>query len=60
MSLSIAWERWAKEKISASWVPLTQHTSPLSGCIQNLKTLALLGVEKSVTDSYKKERKMDK
>ena len=35
------------EKISPSWFSLTQHTSLLSGCIQNLKTLALIADEKS-------------
>ena len=36
------------------------HTSPLSGCIQNFKTVALIAGEKSVMDFYEKERKKDK
>ena len=32
----------------------------LSGCIQNLKTLATLAGEKSVLNFYEKERTMDK
>ena len=60
ISLSIAWVRWAKKKISLSWFTLTQHTSPLSGCRQNLKTLALIASEKSVMNFYEKERIMDK
>ena len=38
---------------------LTQHTS-LSGCIQNLKTPAIIAGEESVIGFYEKERKMDK
>ena len=44
------------KRISASWFSLTQHTSPLSGFIQNLKSLALIAGEKSVVDFYEKER----
>ena len=48
ISLTIALGRWAKEKkSSASWFSLTQHSSPLPGFIQNLKTLALITGEKS-------------
>ena len=48
-------ETGKKEKeISPSCFSLTQHTSPLSGCLQNLKTLALKAGEKSVTNFYKK------
>ena len=39
---------------------LTQHTSQLSGCIQNLRTLALIAGEELVMNFYEKERKMDK
>ena len=35
---------------------LSQHTSPLSGFIQNLKILALIAGEKSVIDFYEKEK----
>ena len=49
-----------KKNISASWLSLTQQTSPLSGFIQILKKMALIAGEKSVTDFYEKERKMDK
>ena len=53
----IAWDRWAKiKKISPSWFSLTQQTSLLSGCIQDLKTLALTAGEKSVMDFYEKDR----
>ena len=45
------------EKISASWLSLTQHTSPLSGSIQTVKTLAKIAVEKSVTDFMRKKEK---
>ena len=38
--------------ISASCFSFTQYTWPLSGCIQNLKTLALIGAEKSVTEIF--------
>ena len=34
--------------ISASWFSFTQYTSTLCRCIQNLKTLALIGAKKSV------------
>ena len=37
--------------ISASWFSAPQYTWPLSRCIQKLKTLALIGVEKSVTEN---------
>ena len=48
ISLTIAWGRCAKEKkSSASWFSLRQHSSPLPGFIQNLKTLALITGEKS-------------
>ena len=52
-------EKGKKKNISLSWFSLIQHTSPLSGCIQNLKTLTLIAGEKSVMDLYEKERKMD-
>ena len=52
-----------KDKInSASWYSFSQYTWPLSRCIQNLKTLALIGVEKSVTEilSGEKEKRTNK
>ena len=47
-----------KKKIPPSWFSLTQHTSPLSGSIQNLKTLTLIAGEKPMMDFYKKEKKI--
>ena len=38
--------------ISASWFSFTQYTWPCSRCIQNLKTLALVEVVKSVTENF--------
>ena len=40
------------EEISALWFSLTQDTSTVYRCIQNLKTLALLGAEKSVMKKF--------
>ena len=48
------------KKISPSLFSLTQHASPLSEFIQNLKTLALIASEKSMMEFYEKERKMNK
>ena len=53
-------EMGKKKNTSPFWFSLTQNASPLSGCIQNLKTRALIACEKSVMDFYEKERKMDK
>ena len=50
-------DRQTEKKISRSWFSLTQHASPSSGCIQNLKTLAHIAGEKSVMDFYEKENK---
>ena len=44
-----------KKEISASWFSLTQNTFPLSELIQNLKILALIAGEGSVTFMRKKE-----
>ena len=38
--------------ISAPWFSFPQHSCPLSRCIQNLKTLALIEAEKSVTEIF--------
>ena len=38
--------------ITKSWFSFSQHTWPLSRCIQNLKTLAVIGAENSVTKSF--------
>ena len=38
--------------ILASWFSFPQYTWPLSRCIQNLKTLALIEAEKSVTEIF--------
>ena len=38
--------------ITASWFSFPQYTWPLSRCIQNLKTLAVIGAENSVTKSF--------
>ena len=37
--------------IPASWFSVPQYIWPLSKCIQKLKTLALIGVEKTVTEN---------
>ena len=37
--------------LSASWFSFSLYTWPLSRCIQNLKTLALMGIEKSVREN---------
>ena len=42
--------------ISASWFSFSLYTGPLSRCIQNLKTLALIAVEKSVTETLNGEK----
>ena len=44
-------EKTSKE-ILALWFSFTQDTSTLCRSIQNLKTLALLGAEKSVTKNF--------
>ena len=50
-----------RKKISSSWFSLIQHTSPLSGYIQNLKTLALIAGEYYVVNFMrKKENKTNK
>ena len=38
--------------ITASWFSFLQYTWPLSRCIQNLKALAIIGAENSVTKSF--------
>ena len=38
--------------ITKSWFSFLQYTWPLSRCIQNLKTLAVIGAENSVTKSF--------
>ena len=43
-------EKWGKKKANKN-LSILQYTWPLSRCIQNLKTLALIGAEKSVTES---------
>ena len=40
------------KEISALWFSFTPYTSTLCRCIQNLKTLTLLGAEKSVTKNF--------
>ena len=42
--------------IKASWFSFPQYIWPLSSCIQNLKTLALIGAEISVTEIFIGER----
>ena len=63
---SLTWsERWKKGKRrqnkfqSALLFYFTQNTSTLSRCIQNLKTLALIGAEKSAPKNFigEKEKK---
>ena len=46
----------SQKLITASWVFFPQYTWPLSRCIQNLKTLAVIGAENSVTKSFIGER----
>ena len=53
------WEMWKKENrkrrqklISASWFSFPLYISQLSRCRQNLKILALIGAEKSVTENF--------
>ena len=48
--------------ISAYWFSFLLYIWPLSMCIQNLKTLALIGVEKSVTEILigEKEKRTNK
>ena len=43
-------EKWGKKKANKN-LSILQYAWPLSRCIQNLKTLALIGAEKSVTES---------
>ena len=38
--------------ITESWFSIPQHTWLLSRCIQNLKTQAVIGAEKSVMKSF--------
>ena len=38
--------------ITTSWFSFPQYTWTLSRCIQNLKTLAILGAENSVTKGF--------
>ena len=46
-------QTWKKKaKINLSILILPQHTLPLSRCIQNLKTLALIEAEKSVKEIF--------
>ena len=42
--------------ITDSWFSFPQYTWPLSRCIQNLKTLAVIGAENSVTKSFIAEK----
>ena len=41
--------------IIESWFSFPQYTWPLSRCIQNLKTLAVIGAENSLTKSFIEE-----
>ena len=45
-------EKRRQKLISASWFSFPQYIWPLSRCIQNLKTLALIEAEKSVTEIF--------
>ena len=38
--------------ITESWFSFSQYTWPLSKCMQNLKTLAVIRAENSVTKSF--------
>ena len=62
ISLCITLERWKKGKtrqklIAGSWFSFPQYTWPLSRCIQNLKTLAVIGAENSVPKVLLKRKK---
>ena len=48
------WKKKAKINLGIieSWFSFPQYTWPLSRCIQNLKTLARIAAEKSVTESF--------
>ena len=50
-------EKRKSKEISALWFSFTQDTSNLCRCIQNLKTLDLLGAEKSKTKNFIGENK---
>ena len=45
-----------QKQISASWFSFPQYTWPSSRFKQNLKTLALIGAEKSVTENSNGEK----
>ena len=49
------WNKWQK-LTTESWFSFSQYTSPLSWCTQNLKTLAVIGAENSVTKSFNGEK----
>ena len=60
ITLSERWKKKAKFNLSILVFFPTIYL-PLSMCIQNLKILALIGAEKSVTENLtERERKMDK
>ena len=48
------WKRWKKKaKINhRTWFSFSQYTWPFSRCIQNLKTLAVIRAENSVTKHF--------
>ena len=47
------WKKKAKINLGILVFPTICLASPLSRCVQNLKTLALIGAEKSVTKKKK-------
>ena len=49
-------ENQNQSRITESWFSFPQYTWPLSRCIQNLKTLAVIRAENSVMKSFIKEK----
>ena len=64
LCITLEWEMEKGKKkwqdISALWFSFTQDTSTVCRCLQNLKTLAVLGAEKFVTKIYWRKRNNDK
>ena len=49
-----------KNLITESWFSFPQYTWPLSRCIQNLKTLAVIGAENSMLEVLMERKKNGK
>ena len=50
-------EKGRQKLFTESWFSFSQYTWPLSKCIQNMKTMAVIGAENSVTKSFIGEKK---